>query len=56
MLMQFRTAYGSCPVSLAGAVLFEIGGADELTAKKALNRMSHKLPVKSKLLRRKEAL
>ena len=39
-----------------GTVLFEIGGADDLTAKRALNRMSHKLPVRTKMLRRRESL
>ncbi len=40
-----------------GTVLFEIGGcSDEEVVKKAFNRMSHKLPIKVKLLRRKEAL
>ncbi len=38
-----------------GTVLFEIGGAEELVAKKALNRMSHKLPLGTKMLRRREA-
>jgi len=39
----------------AGTVLFEIGGADEMVAKKALNRMSHKLPLNTKMARRQEA-
>ena len=39
-----------------GTVLFEVGGAPEDVAKKAFNRMSHKLPVRVKMLRRKEAL
>jgi large subunit ribosomal protein L16 len=39
-----------------GTVLFEVGGAEEEDAKKALNRISHKLPVKVKLLRRRRAL
>ena len=39
-----------------GTVMFEIGGAPVDVVKKAFNRMSHKLPVKVKLLKRKEAL
>ena len=39
-----------------GTILFEIGGAPDEVARKAFNRMSHKLPVKTKLLRRREAL
>jgi large subunit ribosomal protein L16 len=39
-----------------GTVLFEVGGAEEEVAKKALNRISHKLPVKVKMLRRRRAL
>jgi len=39
-----------------GTVLFEIGAAPEEVAKKAFNRMSHKLPVKVKMLKRREAL
>lgn len=39
-----------------GTVLFEVGGAEEEVAKKALNRISHKLPVKVKLLKRRRAL
>jgi large subunit ribosomal protein L16 len=39
-----------------GTMLFEIGGTSEEVARKAFNRMSHKLPVRTKLLRRREAL
>jgi large subunit ribosomal protein L16 len=39
-----------------GTILFEVGGAAEPAARKALNRMSHKLPVKTKMLKRKESL
>lgn len=39
-----------------GTILFEVGGAGEPAARKALNRMSHKLPVKTKMLKRKESL
>ena len=36
-----------------GTVMFEIGGVNEATAKKAFNRVAHKLPVKSRLVRRR---
>jgi len=39
-----------------GTVLFEVGGTDLTTARRALNRISHKLPVKVKLLQRRAAL
>jgi large subunit ribosomal protein L16 len=39
-----------------GTVIFEVGGAPHDDAKKALNRISHKLPVKVKMLTRKVAL
>ena len=39
-----------------GTVIFEVGGATELEAKKALNRISHKLPVKVKMLKRRQVL
>ena len=38
-----------------GTMLFEVGGAPEEIARKAFNRMSHKLQVKVKMLQRKEA-
>ena len=34
----------------------EVGGTDLTSARRALNRISHKLPVKVKLLQRKKAL
>ncbi len=39
-----------------GTVIFEVGGAPEEDARKALNRISHKLPVRVKLLERKHVL
>jgi len=39
-----------------GTVLFEVGGTDELTAKKALNRIAHKVPVNVKMLKRRPVL
>lgn len=39
-----------------GTILFEVGGTTEEVARKAFNRMSHKLPMKTKMLTRREAL
>jgi large subunit ribosomal protein L16 len=39
-----------------GTILFEVGGATELEARKALNRISHKMPVKVKMLGRRHVL
>lgn len=39
-----------------GTILFEVGGTTEDVARKAFNRMSHKLPMKTKMLKRREAL
>ncbi len=36
----------------AGTILFEVGGIDEATAKEALRLASHKLPVKTKLIKK----
>jgi large subunit ribosomal protein L16 len=36
-----------------GTVIFEIGGVTEDVAKKAFNRVAHKLPVKTRLVRRR---
>ena len=36
-----------------GTVIFEIGGADEVSAKLAMNRVAHKLPVKCRLVKRR---
>lgn len=38
-----------------GKVMFEIGGVDEATAREALRLASHKLPVKTKFVKRGEA-
>lgn len=40
----------------AGTILFEVGGCPEEAARKALNRVSHKLPLKVKMLQRRHAL
>lgn len=42
-----------CAVVKPGTVLFEIGNVDAATAKAALNRMAHKLPVKCRLVQRR---
>ncbi len=39
-----------------GTVMFEVGGAAEPDARKALNRISHKLPVRVKMLTRRQIL
>ena len=39
-----------------GTILFEVGGTDEPVARKALNRISHKLPVRVQMLHRKHSL
>jgi len=39
-----------------GTVMFEVGGAAEPDARKALNRISHKLPVRVKMLTRRQLL
>ena len=36
-----------------GTVIYEIGGTDEMSAKLAMNRVAHKLPVKCRLLKRR---
>lgn len=36
-----------------GTVLFELGGVDASTARRAFNRMAHKMPVKVRMVARK---
>ena len=36
-----------------GTILFEVGGVSEEIAKKAFNRVAHKLPVKTRLVKRR---
>ena len=45
-----------CAVVKPGTVLFEVGGVDEEQAKRALNRIAHKVPVNVKMLKRRPAL
>lgn len=42
-----------CPVE-PGRVMFEVAGVDEETAREALRLASHKLPVKTKIIKREE--
>ena len=39
-----------------GTVLFEIGGVDEATAKQALRRVAHKMPVRCRMTYRRPSL
>jgi len=39
-----------------GTVLFEIAGVDDATAKAALCRVAHKMPLRCRLIRRRHAL
>ncbi len=45
--------YFVAPVK-AGRVLFEVAGLDEATAKEALTKAMHKLPVKCKIIKREQ--
>jgi large subunit ribosomal protein L16 len=42
-----------CAVIKPGTVLYEIGGITEIAAKRALNRVAHKLPVKVRMIKRR---
>lgn len=39
-----------------GTVLFEVAGVDEATAKRALARVAHKMPVKTRFVARRHAI
>ena len=45
-----------CAVVKPGTVLFEVGGVDEATAKRALARVAHKMTVKTRFVARKHAV
>ena len=45
-----------CAVVKPGTVLFEISGVDEPTAKRALARVAHKMPVATRFVTRKHAI
>jgi large subunit ribosomal protein L16 len=42
-----------CAVVKPGTILYELGNVDETVAKKAFNRVAHKLPVKCRLVQRR---
>ena len=39
-----------------GTVMFEVTGVDEVTAKRALARVAHKMPIKCRFIQRKHAV
>jgi large subunit ribosomal protein L16 len=45
-----------CAVVKPGTILFEISGVDEPTAKRALARVAHKMPVRTRFLARRRAV
>ena len=45
-----------CAVVKPGTVMFEITGVDEPTAKKALARVAHKMPVQTRFVQRRRAV
>lgn len=48
-------AYWAAPIK-PGTVLYEIGGLPEDLAREALNRASHKLPVRTRMIMRRQTL
>lgn len=47
-----ETAYWAARVR-PGRVLYEVGALPEITARQALNRVAHKLPIRTRLIRRR---
>jgi large subunit ribosomal protein L16 len=45
-----------CAVVKPGTVMFEVEGVDEVTAKRALARVAHKLPVQTRFVARRHAV
>jgi large subunit ribosomal protein L16 len=45
-----------CAVVKPGTVMFEVSGCDEITAKRALARVAHKMPVQTRFLARRRAV
>jgi large subunit ribosomal protein L16 len=45
-----------CAIVKPGTMLFEVTGVDEPTAKRALARVAHKMPVKTRFLARRHAV
>lgn len=48
-------SYWAAPIK-PGTVLYEVGGLLEDVARQALNRASHKLPVRTRMVRRRQTL
>ena len=45
-----------CAVVKPGMVMFEVAGVDEATAKRALARVAHKMPVQTRFVARRKAV
>jgi len=45
-----------CAVVKPGTMMFEVSGVDEPTAKRALARVAHKLPIRTRFLARRHAV
>jgi large subunit ribosomal protein L16 len=45
-----------CAVVKPGTVMFEVSGVDELTAKRCLARVAHKMPIPCRFVQRKKAV
>src|SRR3954452_22966071 len=45
-----------CAVVKEGTVMFEVSGVDEVTAKKALARVAHKMPIPCRFVARRHAV
>lgn len=45
-----------CAVVKPGTILFEISGVDEAVAKKALSRVAHKMPVRTRFVARRQTV
>ena len=45
-----------CAIVKPGTVMFEVAGVDEVTAKRALARVAHKMPVQSRFVARRHAV
>jgi len=48
-------SYWAAPIK-PGTVLYEVGGLPEDVARQALNRASHKLPIRTRMLKRRRTL
>ncbi|MCS7032408.1 MAG: 50S ribosomal protein L16 [Phycisphaerae bacterium] len=45
-----------CAVVKPGTMMFEVAGVDEATAKRALARVAHKMPVRTRFVARRQAV